>query len=40
MLERLKAADWEHEQTLAAGMGDGIAVRCAQRIEAINQVTM
>jgi hypothetical protein len=37
-LERPKVADWEHKQILAAGMGDGIAVRCAQRIEAIKSL--
>ena len=32
-LERLKAADWEHKQILAAGTGDGVALRSAERIE-------
>ena len=34
-LERLKVADWEHKQILAAGMGDGVALRSAQRIEEV-----
>ena len=35
MLERLKAADWEHKQILAAGIGEGVTLRSAQRIEEI-----
>ena len=37
-LERLKVADWEHKQILAAGMGDGVALRSAKRIEAIKSL--
>ena len=37
-LERLKVADWEHKQILAAGMGDGVTLRSAQRIEEIKSL--
>ena len=34
-LERLKVAQWEHKEILTIGIGDGLALRSAQRIEAI-----
>jgi hypothetical protein len=37
-LERLKVAEWEHKELLTAGMGDGVALRSAQRIEAIKSL--
>ena len=37
-LERLKGADSEYKQLLAAGMGEGVVLRSAQRIEAIKSL--
>jgi hypothetical protein len=34
-LQRLKLAEWEHKEILAAGMGDGVTLRSAQRIEEV-----
>ena len=34
-LERLKVAQFEHKEILTIGIGDGLALRSAQRIEAI-----
>ena len=34
-LERLKVADWEHKQIVAAGTVNGAGLRSVQRIEAI-----
>jgi hypothetical protein len=37
-LQQLKVADWEHKQILVVGTGDGVALRSAQRIEAIKSL--
>ena len=37
-LERLKVAQWEHKEILTMGMADGLALRSAQRIEAIKSL--
>ena len=34
-LEKLKVAQWDHKEILTIGTGDGLALRSAQRIEAI-----
>ena len=33
-LEQLKVAQWQHKEILTIGIGDGLALRSAQRIEA------
>jgi hypothetical protein len=37
-MERLKVAQWEHKEILTIGIGDGLALRSAQRIEAIKSL--
>ena len=34
-LEQLKVAQWQHKEILTIEIGDGLALRSAQRIEAI-----